>query len=628
MTPTSGDDTIDGGAGNDTIFAGGGNDLIYGGIGDDFIDGQEGNDTLVGGDGADVLHGDSGIDVVDYRTSPEAVVVRLDVGAGFDGDAAGDTFSEVEAVFGSQFNDLIIAAVGVNSNLQGFGGADRLIGLDGADTLEGGDSNDRLEGRGGADVLRGGDGFDVVDYRLSATAVTARLDTGTGAGGDASGDRYFDIEAVFGSDFNDLIIGKAGVATSLQGFDGADRLIGLDGADTLEGGDGDDRLEGRAGGDIFRGGEGIDFVDYRTAGSAVTVRFDTGTGSGNDASGDRFTDVEGVFGSDFNDLIIGRDGVNTNLQGFDGDDRLIGLSGSDVLEGGEGNDRLEGRGGADIMRGGNGLDIADYRFGESGITVRLDIERGIGGDADGDRLFSIEVVFGTDFDDVLVGAVGINSNLQAFGGNDRVIGLDGDDVLYGGDGNDNLEGRGGADILRGGDGVDSVDYRLAGSAISARLDISRGIEGDALGDRYFDIEAVFGSNFDDFIVGASGIDMNIQGFGGADHLIGLDGNDTVSGGDGSDRIDGRGGDDVLTGGSGADIFEFSTGFGADVVSDYDSEDILFLNGMGTSYDSVAEVLSVGDDSSGSAVFDFGVLGTLTLSGVMLSDLDSSDFIFG
>ncbi|MEM9170422.1 MAG: calcium-binding protein, partial [Pseudomonadota bacterium] len=610
------------------LFGFGGDDTLIGLAGDDTLDGGADNDRLEGRGGADDLIGGDGFDIADYRGSGAAVTLRFDGGSGAGGDAQGDTFAALEGAFGSAFNDFIVGEAGVAMNLQGLAGDDSLIGQDLNDTLLGGDGDDRIEGRAGADVLNGGSGFDIVDYRTSAAGVTVRFDTGTGAGGDAQGDRLTGFEAIFGSGFTDLIIGGQGVDSNLQGLGGADTLIGLDGEDALSGGDGNDRLEGRGGADVLRGGDGFDIADYRTSASGVFVRFDAGTGSGGDAQGDLLFDLEGVFGSAFNDFLIGADGVAVNLQGLDGDDRLIGFDGDDTLLGGDGDDRLEGRGGANVIDGGAGdIDIVDYRTSASAVNVRLDAGRGFAGDALGDQYAGIEIAFGSDMADFIVGAAGVNVNLQGFGGDDTLIGLDGDDVLVGGSGDDRLEGRGGGDIYRGGDGFDIVDYRLSNAGVTARLDIERGIGGDAQGDFLFDLEGVFGSNFADLLIGRAGTDVNLQGLGGSDRLIGIDGDDTLSGGDGNDRLEGRAGDDRLSGGAGFDIFEFAPGFGNDVITDFEDTDFIFLTGFGAAFDTFAEVIAAAVEIDGDTVITFGTDATLTLENTTIAQLEADQFLF-
>jgi Ca2+-binding RTX toxin-like protein len=96
--------------GNDILHGHGGNDTLIGGIGNDQLFGDQGNDFLRGGAGADQLNGGEGTDTADYSNSATGVTVNLDQGTGSGGDAQGDTFSNVENITGSAFNDVIQGA--------------------------------------------------------------------------------------------------------------------------------------------------------------------------------------------------------------------------------------------------------------------------------------------------------------------------------------------------------------------------------------------------------------------------------------------------------------------------------------------------------------------------------------
>src|SRR4029077_18884047 len=78
---------------------------------------------------------------------------------------------------------------------------------------------------------------------------------------EATGDKLFNIENVFGSSFNDFLLGNAG-ANILHGEAGNDTLIGGEGADTISGGDGNDILRGGLGNDSLNGGSGIDTAQF------------------------------------------------------------------------------------------------------------------------------------------------------------------------------------------------------------------------------------------------------------------------------------------------------------------------------------------------------------------------------
>jgi Ca2+-binding RTX toxin-like protein len=342
----AGDDTLDGGVGNDSLAGGAGNDTLTGGLGHDVLNGGVGADSLVGGDG---------VDLAAYWSTATAVVVNLATG-GTGGEAAGDTYSSIENVYGSAGNDSITGDAGAN-NLNGNTGNDTLIGAAGYDTLIGGLGNDLLNGGAGADSLVGGDGIDTATYWSSGVGVVVNL-TAVGTGGEAAGDTYSGIENVYGSGGNDSITGDAG-ANLLNGNTGNDTLVGAAGNDTLIGGAGHDVLNGGAGADRLEGGDGVDTAVYWSTAAAVVVNLATG-GTGGEAAGDTYSGIENVYGSAGSDNITGDAGANL----------LNGNTGNDVLAGGAGNDTLIGGLGRDTLSGGIDDDLFLFNaIGESGNTA-------------------------------------------------------------------------------------------------------------------------------------------------------------------------------------------------------------------------------------------------------------------
>ena len=356
----AGADRLDGGAGADRLDGGAGADRLDGGEGADQLDGGEGADRLDGGEGADQLDGGEGNDTASYAGSSMAVTVDLNTGKGLGGDAEGDQLTSIENLIGSGYDDILL----------------------------GGSKDNILEGGAGADRFSGGAGIDTASYSGSSVAVTVNLATGRGSGGDAQGDILKLIENFVGSDHDD-------------------RLTGDKNNNILEGGAGDDRLVGGAGDDHLDGGEGSDTASYAGSSEAVRVNLATGSVAGGDATGDRFTSIENLIGSRYNDI-------------------LTGDSGDNILEGGAGADELEGAGGSDT---------ASYAGSSAAVRVNLSYGRGDGGDAQGDRLISIESLIGSDHDDTLVGDAG-NNILDGSAGDDQLNGGAGDDTLTGGLGAD------------------------------------------------------------------------------------------------------------------------------------------------------------------------------------------------
>jgi serralysin len=181
------------------------------------------------------------------------------------------------------------------------------------------------------------------------------------------------VEGLIGSDFADTLIGDS-AGNVLQGLDGNDRLEGQGGNDFLLGGGGDDILIGGPGADNLNGGDrspfdGFDYASYETATAGVTASIDDPTVNTGDAAGDRYF-VEGLIGSNFDDTLIGASKLTIEsadgnvLQGLDGDDRLDGQGGNDLLIGGNGADRF-------VFRSGYGSDrIADFAPGSDTIEVQ------------------------------------------------------------------------------------------------------------------------------------------------------------------------------------------------------------------------------------------------------------------
>ncbi|WP_409077515.1 calcium-binding protein, partial [Pseudomonas viridiflava] len=419
------------------------------------------------------------------------------------GIAAGDTYTDIEVIRGSNFNDTFI-------------------------------------GDGSGMDFDGGAGVDTVDYSGSTAAVNinVRLGTGTaGVGGEAEGSTLTAIENVIGSAFNDVLTagpytivnavrleGGAGddiyninmgyAPTIIEQADGGndevrvsvinpantflaanvERLTyvgtgafigyGNDSNNVITGGSGNDTLYGGAGADQFIGGVGYDGAGYLDSKEAVSINLKTGVNSGI-AAGDTYTDIEVIRGSNFNDTFIG-DG-----SGMDFD-------------------------------GGAGVDTVDYSGSTSAVNINVRLGTGTagsGGEAEGSTLTAIETVIGSAFNDVLTagpygGIVGLrleggtgddiyNINMgfapviieQADGGNDEVrvsvinpantflaanverltyvgtgafigYGNDSNNVITGGSGNDTLYGGAGADQFIGGAGYDGAGYLDSKEAVS------------------------------------------------------------------------------------------------------------------------------------------------------------------
>ncbi|MCJ8311114.1 MAG: calcium-binding protein, partial [Rhizobiaceae bacterium] len=199
---------------------------------------------------------------------------------------------------------------------------------------------------------------------------------------------------------------------------------------------------GGEGADQLDGGDGNrDVADYSWSNEGVEVNLTTGIGSGGHAEGDKLENIEYVYGSFFDDVLTGDDGVNRLIGDF-GDDALYGMSGNDILLGGAGADYLDG--------GAGRRDAVEFGNANTGVGVNL-ATGGFAGEADGDVYVDIEFVYGSDFDDDITGDDAVN----------RLVGQDGDDRLNGAGGNDYLIGMSGNDILIGGAGNDVFLFKRA-----------------------------------------------------------------------------------------------------------------------------------------------------------------------
>ena len=183
---------------------------------DDELSGGQGDDRFDGSAGADIINGGDGFDTVTFAKAASGVVASLTGGSA--GDAAGDVYTSIERLIGSNH-------------------ADSLTG-NGAAVLQGGRGNDTYYVSGSDRVIEtAGGGFDTVvfrgSYQLNADADVEVLKL---AGVSASA--------------SVTLIGSNS-ANTLQGHAGKNILKGLGGNDVLKGGYGNDTLYGGSGKDTF-----------------------------------------------------------------------------------------------------------------------------------------------------------------------------------------------------------------------------------------------------------------------------------------------------------------------------------------------------------------------------------------
>lgn len=564
------DDVLTGDTNRNDIWGNAGDDVIDGGAGYDYINPGDGNDTWIydPDDGVneyfDYWYGPyvGGIDTIDASAAASPVVIDM-----------------------SEYS---------------YRGFENFVGSAGDDNVTGNAWDNVIEGGAGADLINGGGHAtpsnerpaigDTASYAGSTAAVTVSLATGTGTGGDAEGDQ----------------------------LSGIDNLIGSVGDDVLTGDFGDNILEGGLGADQLDGGipdpiqGSIDVASYARSASGVTVSLADPSLNTGEATGDSFTNIVGLLGSSFDDVLYGDDQDNVIVDGMFfypsyyygtalyfglGDDWIDGGLGSDNIMTGAGNDTVV-YDSLDLVRdeGGrneyndwvNTFDTVDASSADAGVTIDLrssyqGFDRIIGSDF-------ADTLTGNEGNNVLVGGAGADS-LDGYWGWDTAdyagstaavvvdLGLntatggdaEGDtftsienlvgtayaDTLTGDYEYNTFEGGAGADQLNGGDGADTASYARSDAAVTVNLDAGTGTGGDAQGDTLSLIENLLGSDFGDLLTGDAGFNL-IEGAGGADAMNGGAGPDGFVYRSLSDSVEGQ--MDAITGfewGSGVDFIDFS-----------------------------------------------------------------------
>ena len=316
-----------------------------------------------------------------------------------------------------------------------------------------------------------------------------------------------------------------------NGTAGVNRVAGGNDNDTFLGNEGNDIIEGNGGDDVSLGGEGNDII-------TDLAGFDTLKGGpGNDA-------LDGGIGDD---LLLGGDGKDFTAGGANTNVHFAG-PGDDFIMAGQGADEVDGDSGDDWMEGGEQTDLLQ---GDSG-TLFFDDHNQPG-------------------NDIMIGQAG-DDDYDMEGG---------DDIGVAGPGIEKNAGAAGFDWSIGLADPQPQDADLALPVIGVPLPINQ------VRDRFNEVEALSGWNFNDTLHGDDIIPSQLNGGGfigcdaldqaGLDRIAGLDplipeltvdsapiiaasatkfcplvgpvwgeGN-ILLGGAGSDTIEGRGADDIIDG---------------------------------------------------------------------------------
>ncbi|MFN0194346.1 MAG: calcium-binding protein, partial [Aestuariivirga sp.] len=299
--------------GNDTLLAGEGvtgvmvgnvmnqNNYSYLRGGHDTIAGSDMRQTLVGDvyngkdslrGGSDTIYGYGGDDLIvgDVFDAGRIVVGGNDTILGGEGN---------DTIFGEFLYVTNTNVSGGNDRLYGEGGNDYISGQTGNDFIDGGSGDDQMLGGTGNDTFvvdsyldivteKAGEGVDTVQTTLNALALADEVENLTFIGkGRFEGRGNFESNRITGGNDDDIFY--------MDG-QGNDTIIGLGGTDTLY---------------------------FRDLGAAI-INLATNVNGGS-ATGDRFSSIERIFGSD-----TGGD----NLTGGNARVIFFGYGGNDLLKGG------------------------------------------------------------------------------------------------------------------------------------------------------------------------------------------------------------------------------------------------------------------------------------------------------
>ena len=418
----SGNNTLNGGAGNDGLDASYtiGNNTLNGGTGDDrlYVNNAEGNNLLSGGDGNDSFYLGNNYEYV----APSSLVTQT-VDGGIGDDLLSGDYISANGGITTTFNPTTnIGSITRATNRVIYKNIERLniSGTNYDDLIVGSNGNDTLStGSGGNDTIDGGKGDDFlsVDYSYATKGITSTFNATTNIGSitaGTSGVSYKNIERlnISGTEYDDFIVGSNGNDTLSPGEFHDSR-----GNDTIDGGKGDDFLS----------------VDYRNATKGITSTFNATSNIGSITSG-----TDGVSYKNIERL---------NIFGTQYDDLIVGSNGNDTLNG--------GNGGNDTINGGKGDDVLSVSYTDytEGVTTTFNATTNIGSITSGTNRVSYKNIerldiSGTFYDDLIVGNNGNDTLNGGSGGNNTIIGGAGNDtliasfsgnsILYGGEGNDSL----------------------------------------------------------------------------------------------------------------------------------------------------------------------------------------------
>lgn len=468
------------------------NDVLIGSSGNDQFRPQAGNDQIDGGDGdRDELN-------FAFTGGTQGININLATGTANDTFGDTDTFTSIEEVRGSQFDDVITGSSNDEFFLLSEGGTDTFDGAGGTDTI-----TFDTENFGGAGVALANQ----LQVNLSTSAATVN---GVTLAASTALDPFFgnpstvlNIENVTGTLQGDLIVGSASNNV----------LLGREGDDFIEGLGGNDLIDGGGDFDVAAGGRtAFDHVSFANASSGVALNFSNQTVTANgitiaaqsaqdgDGGIDTILNTEGVFGSAFNDTLIGGNVDNDFFELFRSS------AGADFIDGGSGFDRVRFREDPNaVITNVSGSDqlVTGFTFADGTVgNITVSTDSAIDGfNNEQDQLFNIESFQGSNFNDFLFG-----SNLD-----------------------EQFRPQGGDDFIAAGGGVDELDFAFTGGTEGAQVNLATGTANDTFGntDTFTGIENLRGSRFADTLTGDDNDNLFRLSEGGNDSFTGAGGIDTI-----------------------------------------------------------------------------------------------------
>ena len=338
--------------------------------------------------------------------------------------------------------------------------------------------------------------------------------------------------------------------------------------------------------------------------------------------------------------------------------RVEGGAGSDTLVGGIGNDTLQGGGGSDITDGGEGIDTAD--FSDIGFAVTANLATGEATYTPGFSLTVDDASFVDQRDPDILTSEEILDELAAGNGYINVHTVD----------NPSGEIRGQLALTDSTDGIFLFEGIVEGSQEVATVDgefVPNPVDTPATGFGTLTVDT--NANTYDFDLSVSNLDPNnllSVPVGGptpdspihihnapvgqngpiplnvadpnissltptvvTDTLISIENltgslnNDLLIGDANANVLAGNEGNDTLSGGSSADTFSFGINSGVDIVTDFESIDIL---DVGAFFSDANQVLGAAIQDGNSTFIDFGDGNSVTLENFAVSDLTVDNFL--